>query len=86
MEYDKGLTDHELQKIASNFTAALHKKLGHPLTQEDTLEVIKSLKPELQEKLEREHLRVSEGQYGWYYTVPYGRAGEATMLRVEDLA
>jgi hypothetical protein len=86
MEYNKGLTEHEIQKIAAAFSKALEKKLGRLVTSEDTLEVIKALKPELQKKLEDEKLRVSEGIYGWFYTVGYGRAGESTMLTKDDLA
>ena len=85
MEYDKGLTEHELQRHASAFSKKLERKLGRPITSEDTLEIIKSLKPELQKKLQEEHLRVAEGVYGWYYTVGYGRAGESVILKPEDI-
>ena len=84
IEYGK--TEHELYQEGKLFTQAIHRKLGHPTQTENPQEVINVLKPELQEKIAKEQLRVFEGIYGWAYTTQYGRAGEVKMLTKEDLA
>lgn len=86
MEYDKGLTDHEIQRHAAAFQSAIDRKLGKHITQEDTLEVIKALNKELKTRIQEEHLRVTEDTYGWMVYPPYGHAGEVYVLKPKDLA
>jgi hypothetical protein len=85
MEYGK--TDHELAKEGASFYQAITKKLGGvPPAQDEALKVKEALKIELQEKLTKEKMVIFESNYGWAYTVGYGRAGEVTMLKPGDLA
>jgi hypothetical protein len=84
---DYGKTDHELQKEGARFYQAITKKLnGVPPANDEAIKVKQALKPELQDRLTRERLVVFESNYGWAYTVGYGRSGDVTMLTPNDLA
>ena len=78
-------TEYNLYERGKQFTQAITRKLGHPTQADNPQEVINTLKPELQERIKSEKLRVFEGIYGWAYTVKYGQAGEVKMLTKEDL-
>jgi len=83
MDYNR--SEYDLYQDGKQFSQAINRKFGHPTQTENPQEVINALKPELQEKISKEQLRVFEGIYGWAYTTQYGRAGEVTMLTKDDL-
>jgi hypothetical protein len=83
MEYAEN--DHTAARKGAIFAQALARKLNHAPAQDKPEEVISVLKPELQEKIKKEKLRIFEGLYGWCIAPKYGQSGQVTMLTKEDL-